>query len=99
MSALSSEFMIEAVGFIGGASTTMAFVPQVIKTYRTRSADDLSLIMYMVFTLGVTCWLLYGLGIGSMPVIAANAVTLLLVLSVLVMKIVYTRGKTARAQK
>jgi MtN3 and saliva related transmembrane protein len=99
MSAFPSEFLVEAVGFVGGASTTMAFVPQVIKTYRTRSADDLSLIMYLVFTLGVTCWLLYGLGIGSMPVIAANAATLLLVLSVLFMKIIYTRGRAARAER
>lgn len=87
----SPSFLIELAGFIGGASTTAAFIPQVAKTYRSRSADDLSLIMYIVLTIGVSCWFFYGLGIGSMPVIAANAVTLVLVLSVLAMKIKYSR--------
>lgn len=87
----SPSFLIELAGFIGGASTTAAFIPQVAKTYRSRSVKDLSLLMYLVLAVGVSCWLLYGLGIGSMPVIAANAVTLVLVISVLAMKIKYTR--------
>lgn len=91
MTEYTSSLLIELIGFIGGTSTTIAFVPQVIKTYKTKSADDLSLIMYLVFILGVTCWLLYGLGIGSLPVIAANAITLVLVLAVLAMKFRYAK--------
>lgn len=93
-----APILIELIGFIAGASTTAAFVPQALKTWRTRSAEDLSLLMYLVFTLGVTCWLIYGIGVGSRPVIAANAVTLMLVLSVLAMKIVFT-GKARRSQR
>jgi MtN3 and saliva related transmembrane protein len=91
-----SPFFIDLVGFIGGASTTVAFIPQVAKTWKTKSADDLSLIMYLVFANGVFCWLLYGLGIGSWPVIIANAVTFVLVLSVLAMKIRYSKSRRTR---
>jgi len=81
--------IIEAIGLVSGALTTAAFLPQVLKTYRTRRTQDISLTMYLLFALGVAGWLLYGSLIGSLAVILANAVTLALAAAVLVMKIRY----------
>jgi MtN3 and saliva related transmembrane protein len=60
----------------------------VIKTFKTRQTRDLSLGMYAILTTGVFSWIIYGVAIGSWPVIVANCVTLLLVLSILIMKLV-----------
>ena len=78
---------VTTVGFIAAMLTTFAFVPQVLRVWRTRSTADISLGMYALFTLGVALWLVYGILIQSWPVILANLVTLLLAGSVLVMKI------------
>jgi len=75
------------IGFIAATLTTLAFVPQVIMVWRTRSAKDVSLGMYAMFTTGVAAWLIYGILIGSLPVILANAITLLLAAAVIVMKL------------
>lgn len=75
------------LGFLAGVFTTAAFVPQALQVWRTRSTKDVSLGMYVVFVIGVVLWLLYGLRLGSLPVIAANAVTLLLAAFVLLMKL------------
>ena len=75
------------IGFIAAILTTVSFVPQVLKVWRTRSAKDISLGMYSLFTLGIAIWLVYGVLIDSWPVILANLVTLILAGSVLVMKL------------
>ena len=75
------------VGFAAGILTTIAFLPQVVLTWRTRRAAGVSLGMYAVFTAGTALWLVYGIGIGSVPVIAANGITLVLALCILAMKI------------
>jgi MtN3 and saliva related transmembrane protein len=75
------------IGFIAASLTTIAFVPQVRKVWRTRSAKDVSLGMYSLFTLGVAMWLVYGILIQAWPVIVANAITLVLAGAVLVMRI------------
>ncbi len=67
--------------------TTVSFIPQVLKVWQTRSARDVSLGMYVLFSLGVAMWLLYGLMINAWPVVIANAITLLLAGAVLVMKL------------
>jgi len=76
-----------AIGFIAAILTTVSFVPQVLKVWRTRSAKDISLGMYSLFTLGIATWLVYGVLIDSWPVILANLVTMILAGSVLVMKL------------
>ncbi|HLO67670.1 MAG TPA: SemiSWEET transporter [Holophaga sp.] len=81
--------MVEYIGFIAAFLTTFSFLPQVVKVWRTRSAEDLSLVMYLMFTTGVFLWLVYGFRIRSAPVAAANAVTLVLALSILVAKVRY----------
>ena len=63
--------------------------------WRRKSARDISLSMFLIFSFGLTCWLVYGLGIGSLPVIAANALTLALSLAILALKLRYDRGETS----
>ena len=76
---------------LAGTLTTAAFVPQVLKIYRSKSARDVSDLMFSIFTAGVAVWLAYGVVIGSMPIIAANAVTLALAIAVIALKIRYHR--------
>lgn len=75
------------VGYMAACLTTVSFIPQVLKVWQTRSARDVSLGMYVLFSLGVAMWLLYGLMINAWPVVIANAITLLLAGAVLVMKL------------
>jgi MtN3 and saliva related transmembrane protein len=75
------------IGLLAGILTTIAFVPQVIKTWRTRSARDISLGMFAAFTAGVLLWIVYGVLLRAAPIIIANAVTLVLAGAILVMKI------------
>ena len=75
------------VGFFAGFLTTISFLPQVVKTWKTRSASDLSLGMFSVFSVGVLFWLVYGFLIQEPPMIIWNSVTLILALAILVMKL------------
>ena len=70
--------MTELVGLLAGTLTTVAFVPQVIKTWRTGRADDFSLPMLVLFTVGVGLWLAYGVLLERAPIILPNIVTLAL---------------------
>ena len=80
---------INILGYIAAILTTIAFLPQVLKTWRSRSAKDVSLVMMITFSIGVFLWLLYGLAIQAMPVILANATTLILALLIVILKIRY----------
>ncbi len=77
----------ELIGYPAAVLTTAAFVPQAWKSWRTRDLSGISLPMYLLFTLGVACWLLYGLAIASVPVIVANGITLCLAGMVLWLKV------------
>jgi MtN3 and saliva related transmembrane protein len=79
----------EWMGFVAAALTTFAFVPQTIRTIRTKDTRGISLWMYLTFTVGVVFWLGYGLVLMSWPMIIANVVTLLLSLTVLSLKLRY----------
>ena len=78
------------IGFLAAILTTIAFIPQVVKIYKTKSVKDISLPMWLIFCVGVFLWLIYGVLIMSLPVILANIVTLLLSLSILFLKIRYS---------
>jgi MtN3 and saliva related transmembrane protein len=80
---------IEVLGLIAATLTTAAFVPQVYKTYLHKSTKDISLTMYSVLLTGVLLWVVYGLYIKSLPIVAANMITALLLLLMLLMKIKY----------
>lgn len=77
------------LGLLAGAFTTVAFVPQVIKIWKSKRARDISLGMFVIFSTGVLLWLFYGIEIEAMPVVVANAITLSLSLTILVFKIKY----------
>jgi MtN3 and saliva related transmembrane protein len=81
--------MLEIIGYLAGSLTTLAFVPQVLQIYKTKSAKDVSLAMFLLFTTGVVMWLAYGLMTHSLPVVAANGVTLLLSAVILFFKYKY----------
>jgi MtN3 and saliva related transmembrane protein len=75
------------VGFAASICTTVSFVPQVLRAWKTRSTGDISLGMFLVFSLGIALWLAYGLMVSDGPLIVANAVTLVLALAILGLKI------------
>jgi MtN3 and saliva related transmembrane protein len=78
---------IDLLGLLAGALTTLAFVPQVRKAWKSGQTRDISLAMFTAFTLGVALWLVYGLWLGSWPLILSNIVTLGLAGSILALKI------------
>ena len=78
---------VDIIGYIAGGLTTYAFWPQLQKTWKTRSAEDVSLGMLVIFTSGVGLWFLYGIVLGAWPIILANGVTLLLTGAILTLKI------------
>jgi MtN3 and saliva related transmembrane protein len=82
---------IQDIGFAAAFCTTAAFIPQLLRVLRLRSAREISLPTFLLFSVGVFLWLLYGIYTGSKPVIASNAVTLLLSVSILVLKVRYDR--------
>ena len=75
------------LGYFAGFLTTISFLPQVMKIWKSRSASDLSLGMFSIFSVGVMCWLVYGFLLQETPMIFWNAVTLVLALTILVMKL------------
>ncbi len=77
--------MTDLIGYLAASLTTLSFVPQAWKTWRSRDVRGISLGMYGVFTAGVALWLAYGVLLGAWPVVVANAITLVLALSILVM--------------
>ncbi len=78
-----------ALGFAAATLTTAAFLPQVIKTWRTRQTRDISLGMFLVLCIGICLWLVYGILRGDLPLILANAVTLVPAGTILVFKLKY----------
>ena len=77
----------EMIGYLAATLTTASFLPQAILTIRTKDTESLSLSMYSLFTLGVFCWLIYGIYISDKAIIFANALTLVLAASILSFKI------------
>lgn len=80
---------VTIIGMIGATLTTVAFLPQAVKTIRTKNTRDLSLFMFLLLGTGVIMWLIYGILIGDLPIIFANAITFFLVSTIIVMKIKY----------
>lgn len=82
--------MAELLGLVAAFLTTASFVPQAILVLRTRNTDGLSLYMYILFTTGVSFWLVYGVLIGSLPIIIANIITVVLASMILTVKLMNT---------
>jgi MtN3 and saliva related transmembrane protein len=81
---------VEQVGFVAAFCTTVAFVPQLVRVMKLRSAHDVSLGTFLLYALGVTLWLVYGIYIGSKPMIASNSVALVLSMGILWAKVRYS---------
>ncbi len=79
----------DILGMIAGTLTTIAFVPQVVKTWRSKSTHDISYGMFILFSVGLLLWLIYGMMIDSLPIILSNIVTLILALVILGLKLRY----------
>jgi MtN3 and saliva related transmembrane protein len=75
------------IGILAAILTTISFLPQLVRVFRTKHTKDLSLITFSLFSLGVGLWLIYGILIKELPVILANGVTFFIALSILIMKI------------
>ncbi|MBI2725776.1 MAG: SemiSWEET transporter [Polaromonas sp.] len=84
------------VGFGGAALTTLSFLPQAWLSFKTRDVSGVSLGMYSVFTVGVALWLVYGVMLGAWPIVLANAITLALAITILVMKLRYSASAPPR---
>lgn len=79
----------DLIGYAAAILTTASFVPQALHTFQTKDVRGISLGMYSAFTLGVALWLVYGVLLSAWPIVIANAVTLALAASILVMKLRY----------
>ena len=90
-----SVSLADWVGTSAAVLTTLSFLPQVLHTFKTRDVSGISLVMYSAFTVGVALWLVYGLLLGSWPIVVANVITVLLALAIVVMKLVFGRGVRA----
>jgi len=87
---------VEIFGYIAAILTTAAFLPQLIKTLKTKKAEDVSLITLIMFIVGVLCWIIYGYKISSIPILLANLITLLLNLLILISKIYFSKSQNQR---
>lgn len=81
--------VITIIGLVAGTLTTIAFLPQLTKTWKSKAAKDISLGMFLIFCSGVFLWLVYGILIDALPIILANAVTLILSGAILMLKLKY----------
>ena len=79
----------DSYGFIAAFLTTIAFLPQVVRTYTTKSAEDVSIVMLLMFIVGLLFWIIYAVKVNSLPVLIANVVTLILNTSILILKLNY----------
>ena len=87
-----SSFLIESIGVIAAILTTSGFVPQVIKTLKTKDVAAISLSMYVVLFIGIIFWLTYGILIDSFAIKIANTVSGVLVLTMIILKIIYRKS-------
>ncbi len=85
----SSLDSVSILGFVAGALTTFAFFAQVLKTVRTRSTRDISLAMVTLTSTGLFLWFIYGLWMGALPIVVVNLLSLILTLTLVMLKLKY----------
>ncbi len=84
-------FNVQFFGYFAAILTTLAFLPQLIKTLKTKKAEDVSLVTLIMFLTGVLSWIIYGYKISSTPILIANVVTFILNLLILIFKISFSK--------
>ena len=82
---------IEFFGYFAAILTTAAFLPQLIKTIKTKKAEDVSSLTLIMFICGLGSWIIYGYKISSLPILTANIITLILNLFILISKVYYSK--------
>lgn len=85
--------MAELIGSLAGTCTTISLVPQLLRIWRAKSARDVSITMFTIFGIGILLWLIYGIGVRSPAVIATNAASLVLAVSILALSVRYRNGR------
>ncbi len=85
---------IDIFGYFAAILTTAAFLPQLIKTLKTKKADDVSLSTLIMFIIGVLSWIIYGYKISSTPILIANLITLILNLLILISKVYFSKASS-----
>ena len=93
---MMTRMAIDGIGYAAATMTTVSFLPQLIRVVRLRSAREISLLMFLVFSAGTFSWMVYGLLTHSMPVVVANVVTFVLSMSILVLKLKFDRKALSR---
>src|SRR5665213_60413 len=86
-----SQQGVNLIGYVAATLTTISFLPQLIRVVKLRSARDISLGMFLIFSVGTLFWFIYGLLLHSLPVTIANAITLALSVSILLLKLRFDR--------
>ncbi|HLY68987.1 MAG TPA: SemiSWEET transporter [Puia sp.] len=84
-----NALIITIIGLFAAFCTTISFLPQALKTIQTKNTSGISLRMYFLFTLGTLLWLVYGLLSANIPIIIANAITLVFATVILLYKMKY----------
>ena len=82
----------DSFGYVAAILTTIAFLPQLLRTFITKSANDVSLLLLILFIIGLLFWIIYALQSNALPVLIANVITLVLNLSILSLKLIYRNG-------
>ncbi len=80
---------MDLLGLVAGTLTTAAFVPQLLKVWKSKSANDISYVMFIMFIIGILLWEVYGWEIHSFPVILFNVITFFLGLAILILKFIF----------
>jgi MtN3 and saliva related transmembrane protein len=93
-----SKPLTDSIGYAAATLTTISFLPQLIRVVKLRTARDISLGMFLIFTVGTALWLAYGIAVHSFPVMIANAVTFVLAAAILVCKLRFDRHAAEPAQ-
>ena len=88
--------LTDLFGFSAAILTTIAFLPQLYKTWETKSAEDVSLVMLILFIVGLVCWIFYGIKIKSIPILIANIITFIFNFSILILKLTYRKRKNIK---
>ncbi len=89
----------DLLGLVAGSLTTIAFVPQLLKVWNSKSAKDISYVMFIMFLLGIILWEIYGWGIHSLPVILFNIITFVLGLAILSLKFIFEQKENSLSIK
>ena len=82
-----SEFYVELIGFMAGFCMAITFIPQSIKTIRTKDTKSISLISFMIYNLSCILWFVYGVLLGSYPMMIFNVITFVFAFTILILKI------------